>query len=201
MAQSPDSTDGSRPGTDEFLIGSKLREWRLGAGRTLSDIAEASSLSIGYISQIERGMANPSLETLKRLADELDHRVGELFIEPDAESTPSRYAVTRRGMRKQIYFPGSGILNELLSPDLKHQMEVIWVQAPVGAESGDHPHSHEGEECGFVFAGEMILRIGGDEVVLGAGDSVYLDSSTPHRWRAAGQEELQAIWLITPPTF
>jgi transcriptional regulator with XRE-family HTH domain len=74
MAQSPDSTDGSRPGTDEFLIGSKLREWRLAAGRTLSDIAEASSLSIGYISQIERGMANPSLETLKRLADELDRR-------------------------------------------------------------------------------------------------------------------------------
>ena len=189
------------PGEEELVIGSKLREWRLSASRTLTDIAQAAGLSIGYISQVERGMANPSLETLKRLADELGHRVAELFTEGDSDPDVLRYAVTRRGQRRTMHFPGSGIVNELLSPDLKHQIEAIWVEAPEGADSGDHPHSHTGEELGVVIEGKMIIWAGEEKVELGPGDSIYLDSTLPHRWTAGRGATMKAIWLITPPTF
>lgn len=199
MAQA--QSDAQDETSEEFQIGIKLREWRQASGCTLTNVAESSGLSIGYISQIERGLANPSLEALKRLADVLGHTVGEMFVDGANDASTQRYAVTRRGHRKKVHYAGSGIINELLSPDLHHQMEVIWVEAPVGANSGGHPHSHDGEECGFVFSGRMIFWIGEDEVSLGPGDSIYLDSTLPHRWRAAGDEYLRAIWLISPPTF
>jgi transcriptional regulator with XRE-family HTH domain len=190
------------PAAEAVWIGAKLREWRQRAGLTLHDVATATELSVGYVSQVERGLANPSLETLKRLTDVLGQTVGALFSD-DAAPRPGGpgYSVSKRGQRKRIQYPGSGISNELLSPDLRHQMEVIWVAAPAGASSGGHPHSHAGEECGIVLSGEMIFWVGTDEVRLAAGDAIYLDSTVPHRWTAGPAGELQAVWLITPPTF
>jgi transcriptional regulator with XRE-family HTH domain len=187
--------------SEGVVIGAKLRDWRQASGSTLAEVADGVGLSVGYISQVERGLANPSLETLKRLADVLGHTVGELFSNEPPPAHPLRYSVSKRGSRKRIQYPGSGIMNELLSPDLRHQMEVIWVEAPVGATSGGHPHSHVGEECGIVLAGQMVFWIGDDEVKLEAGDAIYLDSTVPHRWTAGGAEPLHAVWLITPPTF
>ncbi len=92
-------------------------------------------------------------------------------------------------------------MNELLSPDLRHRLEVIWVEAPPGAASVCHPHAHPGEECGIMIEGWMIFWIGPDKVVLDEGDSIYLDSTIPHRWVAGDAGQLRAVWLITPPTF
>ncbi|MFI5610713.1 helix-turn-helix domain-containing protein [Amycolatopsis sp. NPDC051903] len=201
MASPPEQSDEPRSTSEGVHIGAKLREWRHDSRTTLTEVSEAVGLSVGYISQVERGRANPSLEALKRLADVLGHTVGELFSNEAPPANPLRYSVSKRGERKRIMYPGSGIMNELLSPDLQHQMEVVWVEAPVGATSGGHPHSHVGEECGIVLAGQMIFWIGDDEVKLEAGDAIYLDSTVPHRWHVGEGEDLKAVWLITPPTF
>ncbi|TXK40088.1 helix-turn-helix domain-containing protein [Nonomuraea sp. C10] len=191
------------PGSLESIqIGSRLRSWRLASGLSLHKVADTSGLSPGYISQVERGLANPSLESLKRLADAVGMRIGDLFVdEGDGSPESSRFVVTKRGMRKQIRYPGSGILNELLTPDLQRQFEAIWVEAQPGATSGGHPHSHAGEECGVVIFGSMRFWVGNADLELAAGDSIYLDSTVPHRWVATGTEPLVAVWMITPPTF
>lgn len=193
---------------DGSFIGSKIREWRNQQGLTLVVLADRVGLSPGYVSQVERGLANPSLEVLKRLTDAVGRTVGELFGESRVDAAGyadtlrnGGYAVSKRGQRKKIQYPGSGIMNELLSPDLRHSMEVIWVEAEPGAESGGHPHAHEGEECGIVIDGRMIFWVGGDKVVLEQGDSIYLDSKVPHRWVAGDAGQLRAVWVITPPTF
>lgn len=187
---------------ESVQIGSRLRSWRLASGLSLHKVADTSGLSPGYISQVERGLANPSLESLKRLADAVGMRIGDLFVD-DTNGAPenSRFFVTKRGMRKQIRYPGSGILNELLTPDLQRQFEAIWVEAQPGATSGGHPHSHAGEECGVVIFGSMRFWVGNTDLELTAGDAIYLDSTLPHRWVATGTEPLVAVWMITPPTF
>lgn len=188
--------------TETLQIGHKLRTWRQRSDLSLSAVATASGLSAGYISQVERGLANPSLETLKRLADACGRTIGDLFVdEQDDSETAARFSITRRGQRKQIRYPGSGILNELLTPDLQRQFEAIWVEAAPGATSGGHPHSHPGEECGVIISGSMRLWIENADFELHAGDSVYLESPVPHRWVATGDEPLVAVWMITPPTF
>lgn len=183
-------------------IGSRLRSWRRAAGLSLGEASAAAGVSVGYISQVERGLANPSLETLKRLADAVGGAVGSLFLEDEsARVDGQRVWVTRAGVRKQIVYPGSGIRNELLSPDLQHSFEAIWVEAEPGSTSGGHPHSHLGEECGVVLVGSMRLWVGAEIIDLGGGDSVYMDSTVPHRWVATGDVRLQAVWMIAPPTF
>ncbi|MEX2622381.1 MAG: cupin domain-containing protein, partial [Acidimicrobiia bacterium] len=109
--------------------------------------------------------------------------------------------VLRAGNRKRVVYPGSGIANELLTPDLRCTMEVIWVEAPKGAGSGGHPHEHDGEECGIVLQGTMRFWAGEQEYLLGKQDSIYLSSRLPHRWTNPGDETLVAVWIISPPTF
>jgi mannose-6-phosphate isomerase-like protein (cupin superfamily) len=154
---------------------------------------------VSHLSGIERGNANVTLVLLKRICDALGITVGALLSEPEAESDSVR--VLRGGDRKRVLFPQTGIVNELLSPNMQGMMEIIWVEAKPGSTSGDHPHQHEGEEFGLIFEGAMEFKARDDITVLESGDSVYLKSTVPHSWRSVGDTMLRALWVITPPTF
>jgi quercetin dioxygenase-like cupin family protein len=88
----------------------------------------------------------------------------------------------------------------MLSPDLRHKVEFIYLTYPVGAMIEEF-YSHEGEECGLVLEGKFKAVIGDQEIILEPGDSIYFDSSIPHRWQNIGDEDVKAIWAITPPSF
>lgn len=194
--------NGSTEDETAASVGGRLRRWRKAAGLLLVDVAGATGLSPGYISQVERGLANPSLETLKRVADAVGQSVGGLFVDAGPESRASdKIWITRSGQRKRITYAGSQLSNELISPDVQHLFEAIFVEAARGSTSGDHPHSHVGEECGFIIQGCMRFWAGDQQTDLYAGDSIYLDSTVPHRWIAIGKDALRALWVITPPTF
>ncbi|WP_432989968.1 helix-turn-helix domain-containing protein [Dactylosporangium sp. CA-233914] len=170
-------------------------------------MAEVAGVSTSFVSQVERGVANPTLSTLKSLLEAVGSSVGSLLEDEAADGTAevvrvdNDIAVLRAGQRRRIVYPGSSIANELLSPSLQRKMEIIWVEAAPGASSGGHPHMHEGEECGVVISGEMNFKVGDTECVLGPRDSIYFSSHIPHQWENRGSEPLVAIWIITPPTF
>lgn len=197
-------------------IGPFIRDRRKELGWSLATVAEQADFSVSYISQVERGLANPTLSSLKRITQALGFTIGDLLEGRSGNSALNSstevrrddhdgdnvfVAVTRQGQRKRIKYPGSGIANELLSPDLRHAMEIIWIEAPSGADSGGHPHYHDGEECGVVLEGQMKFWVDDDEVTLGPNDSIYFSSHLPHRWSNVGDGPLRAIWIITPPTF
>jgi mannose-6-phosphate isomerase-like protein (cupin superfamily) len=173
---------------------------------SLAQVADLAGVSTSFVSQVERGVANPTLATLKSLVEALGSSVGAL-LEDDvsgddlAKPAGDDVAVLRAGQRRRIVYPGSSIANELLSPSLQRKMEIIWVEAAPGANSGGHPHMHDGEECGVVISGEMAFKVGDTDVVLRPRDSIYFSSHLPHQWESVGDEPLIAIWIITPPTF
>jgi transcriptional regulator with XRE-family HTH domain len=195
----------------ELAIGSFIRRRRTELGKTLKEVAQECNYSVSYLSQVERGVANPTLSSIKHIGHALDFTIGELLSADMVAGSdkPSNgeefedpgFAVSRIGSRKRIRYPGSEIGNDLLSPNLRRQMEVIWVEAPAGASSGGHPHIHEGEECGVVLSGRMRFWVNETEIVLEEGDSIYLSSTLPHRWESIGPDNLTALWVITPPTF
>jgi mannose-6-phosphate isomerase-like protein (cupin superfamily) len=172
---------------------------------SLAQVAERAGVSTSFVSQVERGVANPTLSSLKALVEAVGSSVGALLV-GGAWTNESRFveqgvAVLRAGKRRRIVYPGSTIANELLSPDLQRRMEIIWVEAEPGASSGGHPHKHDGEECGIVISGQMRFLVGDEECVLGPRDAIYFPSHLPHSWESVGTEDLVAIWIITPPTF
>jgi transcriptional regulator with XRE-family HTH domain len=191
-------------GLDASELGAIIRERRQAQGMSLSQLAEQAGVSTSFVSQVERGVANPTLSSLKSLVGALNFSVGAL-LESSAPAPGSNgedeIAVLRAGERRRIVYPGTQIANELLSPNLQKKMEIIWVEAAPGQGSGGHPHVHEGEEAGVVISGAMKFDFSGQEYVLNARDAIYFPSTRPHSWESVGDEDLVAIWVITPPTF
>jgi transcriptional regulator with XRE-family HTH domain len=190
---------------DANELGEILRNRRRGLKMSLADVAGLAGVSTSFVSQVERGVANPTLATLKSLTEALGSSVGALLEEEETGGELTKptddIAILRAGQRRRIVYPGSLIANELLSPSLQRKMEIIWVEAPSGANSGGHPHMHEGEECGVVISGKMSFRVGDTDCILGPQDSIYFSSHLTHQWESVGVEPLVAIWIITPPTF
>jgi transcriptional regulator with XRE-family HTH domain len=191
-------------------LGSELRTAREAAGLTIMQVAERSGFSASYISQVERDLANPSIGAVNRMAEAIGIRMRAFFsngadnLDGDEPATaPDRLPtrVVRQNRRKRLTYPGSNVVFELLCPDLQHKLEILSSAAPPGAEVGETPISHAGEECAVVLKGRMELRVGEEVHLLEDGDSIYFDSAKPHNWRNVGEGDLQVIWVVTPPHF
>jgi transcriptional regulator with XRE-family HTH domain len=190
-------------------LGEQLREARVAAGLTIAQVAEATKLSVGYISQVERDLANPSIGAINRIAGAVGVRMSAFFSngsEPEfgeshleRETVPTE--IVRGDRRKGLTYPGSNVRHELLTPSLQRALQILMIQAPVGTTHGDETISHEGEECGIVLQGTMELTVDDETFIVEAGDSIYFDASKPHSWRSAGPEELEVIFVMTPPHF
>ena len=178
---------------------------------SLRDLAVRLGVSPSLISQIETGRARPSVNTLYAIVDELGVSLDELlFIEPDRGSGPNVRVdnaaigdlyqdagpVQRADSRKVIRL-ASGVVWERLTTTSEGDIEFLKVTYEVGGESSPESEfqRHGGHEWGFVLSGRLSVTIGFDDYELGPGDSVSLDSTTPHRLYNRGTEPVHAIWF------
>lgn len=194
-SDTPQSTSAS---SDLKLIGEQLHSARLDLNLSVQALADASGISAGMISQIERGLANPSINTISKLASALRLQLG-IFFEPRPQA--DHEIVVRKGQRRRIGIPDPNFVYELLVPDLSRTLEFVWVESAPGSSTENSPFQHEGEECGLVLQGTLEVHLGDDVFVLEAGDSIIFDSRRPHWYRNIGTERVLSVWAITPPTF
>ncbi len=186
-------------------LGAKIREQRKARNLTLTEMAEQCDMSPSFLSQIERDKANPSVATLKTIAQVFGVSLGSFFEEEDSTSDRPQPAetlakVVRADQRKLLIYPGSGIRNELLSPDLQRAIQLMWIVMPPGTDTGNFL-VHEGEECGIVLQGTVEIWVGDEHHILNAGDAIYHPSSVPHRSRNIGETDVIMVGAITPPSF
>jgi transcriptional regulator with XRE-family HTH domain len=179
-------------------LGRQIRGLRRERDLTLASLAEATGLSLGLISQIERGLSEPSVKALHLLASALGVTIGWFFRDDAAQDTGD--LVVRRGNRRTIGYAG-GIVDELLSPRIDGQLELLLCRMAPGSGSEIEPYVHEGEEAGYVVAGTFELTVDGRTHVLNAGDSFGFASMRPHSYRNPSRQETVVIWAITPPSF
>jgi transcriptional regulator with XRE-family HTH domain len=181
-------------------IGRRLRAQREERGLTLREVARRIGVSASLISQIERDKVNPSVSTLYALVRELGLTMGELFVDDGAASgqSPAGEGPVVRPDSRFVINLASGVTWERLTRDSDPGAEFLYVVYDVGSEScpEDSLVSHGGREYGYVISGRLGVRIGFDEYVLGAGDSISFDSSSPHRLWAIGDEHVTAIWFV-----
>lgn len=187
-------------GFDDMDIGEKIRLLRRSRKVTLKELAGQTSLSIGYISQVERNLSSPSVNVLRDIAIVLGVNISWFFEAPEKSQTGEERFIVRKGNRRQLRFR-SGITDSLLTPDLNGQIELLLSRFEPGASSGEEPYTHNGEEAGVVMTGQLELWIGGENFLLSEGDSFNFPSSMPHRYRNPGETESVVIWSITPPSY
>lgn len=179
-------------------LGQDLRALRRSKGLTLAELALKVGRSVGYLSQIERGLSEISIGDLKNLAAALDAPLSWFFAH---EGVPAeeRGVVVRTAARRRLGSPADGLTEELLSPDLGGAFEVIRSLFEAGAELKE-PTTRDTEETGYILSGELELWIGEGHFHLTAGDSFRIDRE-PFRWRNPGKLRAEVVWVIAPPVY
>lgn len=177
-------------------LGQKIRSRRQEQQMSIKQLADSTGLTSGFISQIERNQTEPSITSLRKLAEALDVAVFHFFIDEINNN-----CVVRKNQRQKIRFRDSHLAYELLSPDLNRQMEMFYASLEPNAATSDEPMAHNGEEVILVLSGSMEITVGNDVYLLDEGDSIYYFASIPHRIVNKGEEVLTFVSTITPPRF
>ena len=184
----------ARPAETATLPGQRFRRLRARRGLSLAQVARATGVSVGFLSALERGQMRSSVATLRRIARFYRTNILSLF-----ETAGENRRLVRPAHRK-ILETKEGVRMELLAWG-NTVMEPHLFRVKSGGGSGES-YVHEGEEFLHVLRGGFEVWLGDDEhYVLKTGDSLYFESSTPHRWRNPGRSEAWLLWVNTPPTF
>jgi transcriptional regulator with XRE-family HTH domain len=179
-------------------VGERLRAIRRLRRATLKTVADRAGLSESFLSQVERGRANASVASLKRIAAALGISVADLF-EPNGE--PSRPRVLRRESRPALTFGTLGRKFMLTPRPLEH-LQVMVGELDAGGSTGDEPYTHgDSEELLVVLEGAVHLQLGTEVFELRAGDSIDYRSSAPHRLTNPGDGTAEVMWIISPPSY
>jgi DNA-binding transcriptional MerR regulator/quercetin dioxygenase-like cupin family protein len=175
-------------------VGDRLRRLRTRAHKTLKEVAQATGLSISFISALERGGSGASVASLRRLAGAYGVTMRELFGADLQQSYP-----LVRGEDRPVMQWDNGVRFEEMASGEK-VMDPSYIRVPPGAGSEGF-YSHNGEEFVYVISGTLFVELkdqGTYQVT--PGDTLYFSSTTQHRWWA-DDEPVEAVYVNTPPTF
>lgn len=182
---------------DNGSLGSSIRAARKRRGLTIQQVADISALSISFISQLERGLVSPSVNSLQKISRALGIQIGGFF-----EDQPRTSRVIRANERPRLIYPNRTEEEYLLTPIRSKKLQVLYYRLKPGATSGEKPYSHESdEECGIVLHGSLEVIVAGEAYTLNAGDAVTFESGLPHAWRNVSGKVCEALWVVTPPGY
>jgi transcriptional regulator with XRE-family HTH domain len=185
----------------EIKVGKRLRELRTAKGISLADLAKAAEISVGNLSEIERGLAVPSIRTFCQLSKALGIGAGWLLEQSGAVHANDDPYVIRATARQSIIFSKPGVVKRLASPPGAGNLQMLLVEIDPGAGSGEQGYSHAGEECGIVFEGILDLWIDGEKRTLASGDSFRFPSTKIHRFHNPGNVLTRVVWVTSPPLY
>ena len=175
-------------------LGGAIRRRRHAASLTLATVSERAGISVSMLSQVERGLLDPSLDTLRNIAEALGTAPFRLL----AEEGPVAGVVRRRD--RVVNLDDAGRLrSELLSPSAEGAFEIaVWELEPGSSKLGVQ-RAHPGEEANLLLHGRAQLEIDDELIDLAAGDCVTFDPRRPHCMTALGDEPLVCVAVVCPP--
>ena len=197
----PSSLPAAPPATldldADLELGPHLRSLRTARGLTLRELAQRAEVTESFLSQAERGVATPSIASVRRIARGLGLSIADLFVEVE----PARLVV-RASERRRITYPGLGAVDEFLTRGKGGRLQVIMSTVEPGGGTGEEPYTHESdEEVLIVLEGALDLWVGDQRFHLEAGDAITYSSRLPHRNTNPGPGPARLLFCITPPSF
>jgi transcriptional regulator with XRE-family HTH domain len=179
-------------------VGDDIRAFRKSRSMTISDLAAHLGRSIGWLSQVERGQSEPAIADLKKLARLFSIPVS-FFFRNEMAPERERGFVVRAASRVMLGSNEDGITEELLSPDLSGDFEMIRSVFAAGSSSDTIP-ARAAQDGGYLVSGSLNLWLGEEKFELKAGDSFSFQNQA-YRWQNPGDEPAVAVWIISPPIY
>jgi transcriptional regulator with XRE-family HTH domain len=186
-----------RIGGDGVNVGRKIRELRKSKSLSLKQVAAGAGVSPSLVSQIENNRVDPSLSTLRKIALTIGVPVFALV----AESGPEDASLIPREKRRRVSFPRGGLEYEIIHSELTKKMGIMIGTLQPGGMTSEEPLAHDGEECLVILNGSLRVEFQQSHRELKAGDSLYFDSSAPHRLVNLHKRACRYYLIITPPKF
>jgi transcriptional regulator with XRE-family HTH domain len=181
----------------EVDLGARIRALRLARGLTLRRMAADAGVTESFLSQVERGVASPSIATVQRIARALGQSIAELFAADERAGI-----VVRARDRRRVVYQGLGAIDEFLTRATDGRLQVILSTIEPGGGTGDEPYTHDSdEEVVVVLEGSLDLWVGPEHFRLETGDAVTHSSRLPHRNTNPGPGVARVLFCITPPSF
>lgn len=188
---------GRRPSN----LGEKIRTLRKKIGMTQKELAEQVGLTPSFISQLEKNLISPSLDSLLKLSEKLNTQPIYFLVEGDGSSLQKM--VIRPEERQEVRFPATKSKNikfELLVSDvLSRRMEPYLLTIKEGVGVDGHFYNHKGDEFAYVIEGEIEIEINNEKYKLKQGDSLYIGSTFPSKWENIGKRDAVILWVLSPP--
>ncbi|MDN3356200.1 XRE family transcriptional regulator [Actinomadura sp. DC4] len=179
-------------------IGPRLRRARRERRLTIEQLARATGLTKGFLSQVERDRANVSVASLLRICDVLGVRVGELFDD-------EQFGLVTAEQRAALHFGGTGVRDFLLTPRSNRRIQVLHsTVAPGGNNEEDgEPAYRTISDAQFIHVtkGEFEIALDGEVFRLRAGDSLTFTGRERKTWRNPSAEDTELLWMLTPSLF
>ena len=182
-----------------MINGMRLKKLRLDKGYTLAKLSQEIGCTASFLSQIERGLKEPSLVMLRKLSDCLSEPIFSLLA---AESSADNayvndYSIVRAHERKQLTIPDLPVKSEAITisarQNEKRQMRGIIYRMAPGVFSSEGLISHKFDECAYVFSGEIEIYFENKIEILKQGDCIYINELTRHNFKNISQDEAVLI--------
>jgi transcriptional regulator with XRE-family HTH domain len=179
-------------------LGADIRALRKARGLTLSEVAILLNRSVGWMSQVERDLSEPSISDLRQIAQALGVPMSMLFAHSEAPAAEHGYVV-RAGSRRPMGSGEEGLIEELLSPDLTDDFEMVHSTFQPCSRM-QTPANRPTQEVGYMISGQLDLVIGGRAFTVGPGDSFRIRHE-PYQWANPYDVPAVAVWVIAPPVY
>ena len=175
-------------------IGGKIKQLRTQKGLTLEELASRSELTKGFLSQLERNLTSPSIDSLDDILEALGTNLADFFKEDKVEQ------YTFREQDFYVDERDDHTVSWIVPNAQKNQMEPILLTLPEGGQSFEVA-PHTGEEFGYVVDGTVALICDGKRSVLRKGETFYLHGRTFHVLKNEKKAPARVLWVSTPPLF
>ena len=173
-------------------LGRAIRVRRRQLGLTLVEVAASAGLSHPFLSQLERGLARPSMRSLTAIAATLGTTAQALMADSELPAAPDAdpVSVVRRAADDftPVDSPGGYV-----RPLVRGERAMLPVEFNGAPRVFEEYYRHDGDEFVYVVQGLIEVDIEGACHTAAAGDSVYYAGGLRHRWRSLGDAEVRLV--------
>lgn len=177
----------------DINIGEKIAQIRKNQNISIRELASLANVTPSLLSQIERGLANPSVNSLKSIATALNAPLFTFFT----SEVIKKDLIVRGNKRKKVILPGSeDVVYEVLTPDSNDNLEFAIMNLAPHTSSCNEYIYHNGYEIAYVLEGEANLYLDNEKFDLYKGDSVKVPVGINHRWENNSENEAKIIFAV-----
>jgi len=186
---------------DALPLGGQIRDLRKARGLSTAALAKAVGRSAGYINNVEHERTEISVSNLKLISDALNVHISWFFQGLDMPDSDEAGFVVRRDNRRRLRLAGAGISEELLSPILTGDIQMVLSTFEPGAVTGDIPTQTDAEMAGVVLSGALDISIDERQFHLEQGDSFLVPKGASRKCENNTSTESVTLWVNTPPVY